>query len=149
MSERGSSEIGQPSGLLFVYNADGGVVERTLDYLHKLTSPATYSCSLCALTYGTLGMRAPWREFVERQPYRIDFLHRDEFIREHRELAHLPLPAVLATVPGSLPRVVVSSGHLDAVPTLEVLQGLIEEVARRELRWRNGHSTLSEPQPRA
>ena len=54
MSESDSSEIGQPSGLLFVYNADGGVVERTLDYLHKLTSPATYSCSLCALTYGAL-----------------------------------------------------------------------------------------------
>ena len=46
MSESVSSEIGQPSGLLFVYNADGGVVQRTLDYIHKLPSPETYSQTL-------------------------------------------------------------------------------------------------------
>ena len=120
-------------GLLLVYNADGGAIERTLDYLHKLTSPATYPCSLCTLTYGPLGMRGQWREFVDRQPYEIAFLHRDEFIRQHRELADLQLPAVLAALPGSPPRLVVSAAHLDALPGLDALERLIEAVARREL----------------
>ena len=120
-------------GLLLVYNADGGIIERTLDYLHKLTSPATYPCSLCALTYGPLGMRSEWREFVDRQPYEIAFLHRNEFIRQYRGLADLQLPAVLAALPGSPPRLVLSAAHLDALPDLEALERLLDEVARREL----------------
>ena len=129
------------AGLLFVYNADGGVVERTLDYLHKLSSPSTYACSLCALTYGPLGMRSRWRDFVERQPYKVRFLHRDEFIREHKELADLGLPAVLTTTPGSPPRPVLTPGELNRLHSLDELERLIREVAEREL--------LSEPRPRA
>jgi hypothetical protein len=37
--------------LLFVYNADAGLVTGLLDTLHKVLSPSTYSCSLCAITY--------------------------------------------------------------------------------------------------
>lgn len=31
-----------------------------LDAAHKLISPATYSCSLCALTYGAVSMKRSW-----------------------------------------------------------------------------------------
>ena len=97
----GGSELRQPSRdrILFVYNVDGGAVERTLEHLHKLVRSATYPCSLCALTYSALDMRGPWRKFVDRQPYEIQFLHRDEFISECQELADLKLPAVLSTPP--------------------------------------------------
>jgi len=37
--------------LIFVYNANGGLVNSWLDTAHKIVSPSTYSCSLCAITF--------------------------------------------------------------------------------------------------
>ena len=37
--------------LVFVYNANAGLVAGMLDSVHKVVSPATYPCSLCAVTY--------------------------------------------------------------------------------------------------
>ena len=41
-----------PQRLIFVYNADGGRLAGLKDLFHKILSPATYSCSLCAVPYG-------------------------------------------------------------------------------------------------
>jgi hypothetical protein len=38
--------------LLFVYNADSGLAAALFDSAHKLLSPQTYACNLCALTHG-------------------------------------------------------------------------------------------------
>ena len=43
--------------LIFVYNANGGFFNGFSDYIHKLVSPKTYECSLCAITYDNLGMK--------------------------------------------------------------------------------------------
>ncbi|GGG53947.1 hypothetical protein [Hymenobacter glacieicola] len=80
--------------LLFVYNADSGVVNGLLDSLHKALSPATYACSLCALTYGATSMRPQWREFLKSLPVHPTFLHRDELARRYPTLLTEPLPAV-------------------------------------------------------
>jgi len=53
------------SKLIFVYNADSGLLNAMKDWAHKIVSPETYPCSLCALTYDNLGMRRPWREFIK------------------------------------------------------------------------------------
>ena len=79
--------------LLFVYNADAGVLNGVLDTLHKTLSPATYSCSLCALTYGAFAMRPEWAAFLRQLPVTPVFLHRDELRTQYPELAQLPLPA--------------------------------------------------------
>ena len=47
--------------LIFVYNADGGRLAGLQDMFHKILSPATYSCSLCAVTYGATSMRPEWQ----------------------------------------------------------------------------------------
>ena len=65
--------------LLFVYNADSGIVNSLKDLLHKNFSPSTYQCNLCALTFGNLGMKAPWKEFVDNLGISVKFLHKDEF----------------------------------------------------------------------
>jgi hypothetical protein len=36
--------------LVFVYNADSGVFNTLSDIAHKIFSPETYACNLCALT---------------------------------------------------------------------------------------------------
>jgi len=43
--------------LLFVYNADGGLLPGLKDMFHKILSPGTYPYSLCAVTYGATFMR--------------------------------------------------------------------------------------------
>lgn len=65
--------------LLFVYNADSGLFNTLADIAHKIFSPKTYACNLCALTHSPIGMRSDWKTFLAdlRQP--LEFLHRDEF----------------------------------------------------------------------
>jgi hypothetical protein len=47
--------------LIFVYNADSGILNAIKDLIHKNVSPETYPCSLCAVTYDNLGMKREWK----------------------------------------------------------------------------------------
>lgn len=79
--------------LLFVYNADSGLFNTLADIGHKIFSPETYRCDLCALTHGYFQERAEWRSFVESLGVECQFQHRDEFRRDWPGVT-IPLPAV-------------------------------------------------------
>jgi hypothetical protein len=83
----------KPARLCFVYNADSGLFNTMADIGHKIFSPQTYSCQLCALTHGYFRERDAWRRFVETLPVKCEFLHRDEFRERYPDVAD-PLPAV-------------------------------------------------------
>jgi hypothetical protein len=85
-----------PQRLLFVYNADAGLLAGLKDTFHKILSPSTYACALCAITYGATSMRPEWREFIQRLPVAVDFLHRDEFAAAYPQWARHRLPAAFA-----------------------------------------------------
>ncbi|WP_046246819.1 hypothetical protein [Hymenobacter terrenus] len=85
-----------PQRLLFVYNADGGLLPGLKDMFHKILSPATYPCSLCAVTYGATKMRPEWQQFIKALPVPVTFLHRDEFERDYPQWRPHPLPAAFA-----------------------------------------------------
>ena len=80
--------------LIFVYNADGGVFHAIGDMVHKIFSPSTYPCSLCALTYGPFTMRAAWRSFLDKLGLSVFFLYRDEF-RKDLDQRDIALPAIM------------------------------------------------------
>lgn len=65
--------------LIFIYNAKSGKRNALLDAGHKLFSPSTYPCSLCALTYDTFRENSIWKTFRENSNLEMDFLHKDEF----------------------------------------------------------------------
>ena len=111
-----------PDELLIVYNADGGIFSALADALHKVVSPATYPCSLCAMTYGPVAMRGRWRNFLARLPQTKRFYHRDDFAAAYPDSV-VALPAILTRAPGHAPRLLVSAAELDAASGLE---GLIE-----------------------
>lgn len=69
-------------GLLFVYKADSGLFNTASDIAHKLISPQTYECSLCALTHGYFSMRKEWAGFLEQLGLPCAFRHRDELADE-------------------------------------------------------------------
>jgi hypothetical protein len=84
----------KPPRLVFVYNAGDGVFSAIVDAAHKLVSPGTYQCSLCAITYGAVAMRSEWRAWLKRLAAEPRFLHRDGFARAYRSIG-APLPVVL------------------------------------------------------
>ena len=82
--------------LLFVYNADGGIFSGVEDYFHKIIKPQTYQCRLCAITYGNLGMKGEWKQFIENLDLPAEFLHRNEFIKQYPDTeARFPSAYVL------------------------------------------------------
>ena len=111
--------------LILVYNADGGLLDAVRDAVHKLVSPATYPCSLCALTYGAVSMRREWRAFLDRLGMPVLFLYRDEF-REDLDSRDLPLPVILLGGETDPPDVLVSAAELNALPDLPALMALVE-----------------------
>ncbi len=97
--------------LVFVYNADSGLLHRAFDAAHKAVSPETYRCDLCKLTHGALREKERWRAFVVSLPWPVRFLHRDDAEREWPELDvawpavlffrnDLPAPAILIDAEG-------------------------------------------------
>jgi hypothetical protein len=122
--------IRQMPALIFVYNADGGLLEAGRDAVHKLVSPATYPCSLCALTYGAVAKRPAWRAFLARTRMETLFLYRDEF-RADLDTRDLPLPAILLGTDAPVPEVLVSASELDGLPDLDALIALLETRVER------------------
>jgi hypothetical protein len=109
--------------LVFVYNADSGVFNALADAAHKIFSPGTYACNLCALTHTAFGMRGEWKRFLEGLGRPLEFLHADELSSRYG-LKDVPLPAVFEKDGEGL-RVAVSAYEINACETLEELEGLI------------------------
>ena len=79
--------------LVFVYNADSGLFNTVADIAHKIFSPQTYQCNLCALTHSTFGMHKSWQEFLNGLEIPLEFLHADE-LRNRYFVKGIPLPAI-------------------------------------------------------
>ncbi len=117
--------------LLFVYNADSGIVNSLKDLLHKNFSPSTYQCNLCALTFNNTGMRSEWAGFVDDLGYPIEFLHRDE-LRERYGVTDAYLPALLRKDPSGV-SVIITAEEINGLWTLGELKGLVS-IRVREMR---------------
>ncbi len=115
----------QTPALIFVYNANSGLLNGALDLLHKTFSPHTYACNLCAITYNTLGMRRDWRDFVNGLPYPVHFLHRDELLARFGKPDH-PLPAAFLHTPAGL-QLFVSTDEMNSCHTLDDLMRLVRK----------------------
>ena len=109
--------------LLFVYNADSGLVNAARDLVHKTVRPSTYACNLCALTFSGLGMRSKWTRFVEDLGVPVVFLHRDE-LRDGYSVEDVALPVML-THDARGTGVLISADEINALGTLPDLMGLV------------------------
>jgi len=111
------------NGLIFVYNAQSGVINSFVDYIHKAVSPSTYNCNLCTLTYNNHGEIKIWKQFIQSLTIPVYFKYAD----------HLPklgisfetkLPAVFNTDLS----IVLSSQEINGCKTTH---GLIELIKKR------------------
>lgn len=119
----------QPDRLVMVYNAEDGFFNALNDWAHKIFSPSTYECTLCRFTFGLMGMMAPWKSFIEQQPWPTDFFHRPEFRRAYPQFASLPLPLILAEKQGEL-EVLLTAGEIKGAgglaPLIELVQAKLK-----------------------
>ncbi len=82
--------------MMLVYNANSGKLNAALDSLHKLVSPATYSCALCSLTHGNYKIRRNWKAFLDRSAIPIEVIHKDEFQKDFpNAYKSIELPVIL------------------------------------------------------
>jgi len=118
------------SKLIFVYNAESGLLNAMKDWAHKIVSPETYPCSLCALTYDNLGMRRPWREFIKELGYEVEFLHRDE-LEEKYGIKDVMLPAAFILQNDEL-KLWIKCEAMGALNSLDELQTLVVQQLAQE-----------------
>ena len=104
----------QSAQLLIVYNADGGIFNMIADGVHKVVSPDTYPCSLCAVSYGLVSMHTAWRKYLKSLPHEVVFHHKDDFAEAYPDHG-IPLPAILLRESGAYPTVLVGKDDLDAM----------------------------------
>ncbi|WP_164156876.1 hypothetical protein [Sandarakinorhabdus rubra] len=112
--------------LVLVYNAQAGIVAGVMDSIHKLVSPATYPCQLCAVTYGLATMKREWRAFLDGLGLDLVFHHRPDFRAAFPAAADWPLPLVAVEEGGRLD-VLISAADFAAIPDLSTLIELVRE----------------------
>jgi hypothetical protein len=108
--------------LLFVYAGDSGVVNALVHCAHKIVSPSTYECHLCALTNGPLLRRKAWSRALAELAPDATFLHHDELRRQYG--IEPPLPAVFDVRDGR-PELLISKAEIDACADLDALIALL------------------------
>ncbi|MCT4580180.1 MAG: GTPase [Flavobacteriales bacterium] len=69
---------GAEKRLVFVYNAQSGWFYKASNFAHKIISPKTYNCELCALTHGSFRPKEEWLTFIQSLDYDIEFIYKDE-----------------------------------------------------------------------
>ncbi len=117
-----------PVRLIFVYNADSGLLNLLADVAHRAVSPSTYPCRLCAVTYSITGMKREWRRFLEKLGVPFTFLHRDE-LKKRYGIDGVTLPAALVEQNGEA-RLWIEAEAIGACRSLDDLKRLVAERVR-------------------
>jgi len=100
-----------------------------MDGAHKIVSPSTYDCNLCAITFGNFAEDELWKEFRENTHVRMEFIYRDKFLQNYysENLRSLTFPTILIETGTNL-ELFISSEALNEMTTSEAL---IEKITKR------------------
>ncbi len=110
--------------IIFVYNADSGLFNALSDSAHKIFSPETYGCNLCAITHSALGMKTEWKEFLNSLDIPLEFIHRNE-LKEKYDL-NVSLPAVFRKSGGEM-ELILASDRINECENIADLKELINK----------------------
>lgn len=111
--------------LVIVYNAEAGLAAGVMDSIHKLVSPGTYPCQLCAVTYGLATMKRKWRAFLDGLGMEVLFHHRPDFRAAFPQAADWPLP-LIAVETGGVLRPLVDAAELTQAVDLRALMTMVQ-----------------------
>ena len=115
----------QRDEVVFVYNVDFTLFALVSDFVHRLTSPETYPCRLCDLTYDRFTVKREWKGFVDSLPVRTRVELRDRFHRKYPAQAAVPLPAVFRRRSDGTLTTLVGAAEINGARTLDDLTVLV------------------------
>lgn len=107
--------------LTFIYNANSGKVNAWMDIGHKLISPETYSCNLCAMTHGIFAEREEWKQYRSNSQTEMEFLHKDEFEKQYPEKNMFTYPIILKSEQDGDFEIFMNTEEVDKIRDLEEL----------------------------
>lgn len=110
--------------LIFVYNADSGMLNTVKDISQKLFNPQNYDCFLCSLTHGTFRENPNWKAFRVNSSTEMEFFHRDEFEKKYAE--KLEYPCIIKQT--DTMEVVVTKERLGDTASLDELIEIVKEI---------------------
>jgi hypothetical protein len=109
--------------LVFIYNADSGILNTLKDFWHKTLRPSTYQCNLCQTTYGTFGVKKEWKSFVNELGIDSEFLHKDEFLEKY-DVEDAKYPSAYILKNGEL-TIFISQEEMNKVASLAEMENLV------------------------
>ena len=109
--------------LIFIYNAKSGLVNELVDFAHKIISPETYDCNLCAITYSTFSMEKNWANYIQGLPVKSVFTYKDKLV--DRRLKKSKLPAVFIRDAEKLDELI-SANEINNINDLEDLIRILD-----------------------
>ena len=112
------------SELIFIYNAKSGIVNDFLDFAHKIVSPSTYNCNLCAISYGNFTMKKKWSDYISSLPVRSTFTYKDK-VSEYG-YNNIELPSIIFRN-GSRSKVIISSEEINKLKKIDQLINILSD----------------------
>ena len=112
--------------LVFVYNADSGMFNTLTDIAHKVFSPQTYECNLCAISHSYLSERSEWKDFIQDLGVECEFLHRDEFLKKYSSEEKV-FPVIYELIKGEL-KISLSADQINSCKSMDDLKTAINNV---------------------
>jgi len=109
--------------LVFIYNADSGLLNAVKDYFHKKRSPETYECNLCMQTFGGISMKKDWKSYINNLDIPTEFLHKDEFEKKY-DVKDAKYPSTYLRN-GSSMKVFISVDEMNNVKSLDEMKDLV------------------------
>ncbi|MHA1477856.1 MAG: hypothetical protein ACTSPU_06625 [Promethearchaeota archaeon] len=109
--------------LVFVYNADSGLINTVKDFWHKALRPSTYQCNLCQTTFGTFGAKKEWKSFISDLGIDSEFLHKDEFVEKY-DVKDAKYPSAYILKNGNL-TVFITQEEMNEVTTITEMEELV------------------------
>jgi len=109
--------------LVFIYNADSGLVNTVRDFWHKALRPSTYQCNLCQTTFGAFGAKKEWKSFISDLGIESEFLHKDEFVEKY-DVKDAKYPSAYILKNGNL-TVFITQEEMNKVATITEMEELV------------------------
>ena len=110
--------------LIFIYNAKSGVVNELIDFAHKIVSPETYDCNLCAISYGAFSMKKKWSKYIETLPFKSTFTYKDKFSKNGYN--NIKFPSIFIRSNKKLDEII-SATEINEIKNLDQLIGLLNQ----------------------
>jgi len=112
------------SELIFIYNAKSGLVNEFLDFAHKIVSPSTYNCNLCALSYGNFSMKKKWSDYISSLPVKSTFTYKDKVSEYGYD--NIKLPSIIFK-DKSKSEVIISSEEINKLKKIDQLINILSD----------------------